>query len=515
MRNSPRMTPTSELFELIHSLSGVEKSYFKKFASLHVKGAKNNYVKLFDVIVKQKEYNEEGIKESLSDQSFSKRLASEKIYLQNLILKSLRLFHSQHSIDFILRQKIEYAYLYAGKGLYSQAAKVLAKAKIQAQKHELFLLLADIIIAENKFLSLSGDPHNKIKTEENSLLLLSSINSEFTIQQIHLKEKELINFYVRAKGNARDLKTLKEAEQIINDPIFSEENSAIPNRGKMLVHNAKAGYYYFIGDYEKAYIHNKKYHETSVIELSQSGDKQNYIISLYNLFTICFLNRKSEECNTILEKLKKIQLSGPSQNEGTFARLLSMEMSLCVAKGDFKKGLPLALKADKLQKELKNKINKASYYNIVYFVAYIYFGSKRYSESLKWLNKIINDKEADKIEYIYCASYILAVIAHMEHAKNETFEFILKPFYKYLYKRNRLYKFEALLLLFIKKEIPKIHNSKQLIFSYQKLYDNLLKLQKDSFESTAFQYFDIIAWLESKINGKTFEEIKSKNHFAN
>jgi len=501
------MTPTSELFDLIHSLSGVEKSYFKKFAGLHIKGEKNNYVRLFDEIVKQKEYNEEAVKKNLSDRAFIKRLAPEKIYLQNLILKSLRLFHSQRSIDFILRQKVDYAYLYTDKGLYTQAAKLLTKAKIQAQKHEFFLLLADIIIAENKLLSLSGDPQSKLKSEENSALLLNSIQSEYTIQQIQLKEKELINFYVRAKGKARDEKTFRDAEQIINDPVFSESNTAIPNRGKMMLHNAKAGYYYFIGNYEKAYLHNQKYREYALSEYAQSGAEHNYIISSYNLFTICFLTKKFNECEGIIKKLKEIQLSGSSQNEGAFARLLSMEMSLCVAESDFQKGLPLANKADKLHKELKNKINKASYYNIMYFTAYIYFGSQKYSESIKWLNKIINDKEADQVEYIYCASYILAVIAHLEQAKSETFEFILNPFYKFLYKKNRLYKFETLLLMFIKKEIPKINSNRQLIASYQKLHDNLSLLQKDPFESTVFEHFDIISWLESKIRNRSFSDI--------
>ena len=47
------------LFELIKSLSKSEKRYFKLISSRHTIGDENNYVRLFDYIAKQDEYNEE------------------------------------------------------------------------------------------------------------------------------------------------------------------------------------------------------------------------------------------------------------------------------------------------------------------------------------------------------------------------------------------------------------------------------------------------------------------------
>ena len=46
---------SNDLFQLIQSLSRTEKAYFKKYTSLHVIGERNNYVKLFNAIEKQKE----------------------------------------------------------------------------------------------------------------------------------------------------------------------------------------------------------------------------------------------------------------------------------------------------------------------------------------------------------------------------------------------------------------------------------------------------------------------------
>jgi len=44
------MKPSTELFDLIRSLSQSEKRYFKVYASKHVIGKENNYVRLFEAI---------------------------------------------------------------------------------------------------------------------------------------------------------------------------------------------------------------------------------------------------------------------------------------------------------------------------------------------------------------------------------------------------------------------------------------------------------------------------------
>src|SRR5688500_17153020 len=92
------MKVTDDLLQLIKSLDQTEKRYFKIFATMHVKGSDDNkYVKLFDAIDKQNEYNEEQIREQFKDEKFLIQLHVAKNYLYNIILKSLRLYHSEKS----------------------------------------------------------------------------------------------------------------------------------------------------------------------------------------------------------------------------------------------------------------------------------------------------------------------------------------------------------------------------------------------------------------------------------
>ena len=69
------MKTSDNLYSLIKLLTQTEKRFFKLSASIH-KGEKNTYMRLFEVIDKQKQYNEGRIKEKLKAGSFTNQLTS-------------------------------------------------------------------------------------------------------------------------------------------------------------------------------------------------------------------------------------------------------------------------------------------------------------------------------------------------------------------------------------------------------------------------------------------------------
>jgi hypothetical protein len=85
-------TVSDDLYRLIKSLNKSEKGYFKKFAAKNEVGSKQNYIVLFDAIDRMEEYDEERLRVSLKKESFIKQLPVYKVYLFNLILKSLSLY---------------------------------------------------------------------------------------------------------------------------------------------------------------------------------------------------------------------------------------------------------------------------------------------------------------------------------------------------------------------------------------------------------------------------------------
>merc|ERR1711974_480393 len=91
--------------DLIKSLTKSEKRFFKLSSSLQ--SGEKNYLKIFDAIEEQSEYNEEDIKEQFKNERFIKHFPSEKNHLYKLILKSLRSYHSDTSSSSILKQEIK------------------------------------------------------------------------------------------------------------------------------------------------------------------------------------------------------------------------------------------------------------------------------------------------------------------------------------------------------------------------------------------------------------------------
>jgi hypothetical protein len=61
------------LFELVKAMSKSEKRYFKLMSSRHTIGKENNYVRLFDYLDKQSEYDEDLIFKTFKGEAFLNR----------------------------------------------------------------------------------------------------------------------------------------------------------------------------------------------------------------------------------------------------------------------------------------------------------------------------------------------------------------------------------------------------------------------------------------------------------
>src|ERR1041385_1970219 len=93
------MKSSSELHELIQSLTMNEKRHFRLLSQRHSLKGGNSYLELFDRILEQDVYNEAELKRSL-DKAGRLRFAAEKNYLQGLVVDSLIHFHrSRQSIS--------------------------------------------------------------------------------------------------------------------------------------------------------------------------------------------------------------------------------------------------------------------------------------------------------------------------------------------------------------------------------------------------------------------------------
>jgi len=159
-------TPSTDLFDLIHSLTSRERAYFKRFASMHKQSSNSGYLKLFDAILKQEEYDEEALKEYFKKDKLSRYFPRAKKYLYDKILESMRLFHAEASISIQLKQQINSTRFLYSKGLFKQAMKKAQLIKKEAGEAEYwgeYLAASEIEISILSRTAYKGISYNELR----------------------------------------------------------------------------------------------------------------------------------------------------------------------------------------------------------------------------------------------------------------------------------------------------------------------------------------------------------------
>src|SRR5688572_28813488 len=132
------MKASPDVFRLIKSMSMSEKRHFKLFSSGHVGGESKNYLRLFDAICRQDEYDEESIRREFEGTALARHLPAEKNYLYAHLLESLNAFNREKT--FLARHSnylISIEILF-NRGLFDQSQKIIRKAKTEAYAMEKF-----------------------------------------------------------------------------------------------------------------------------------------------------------------------------------------------------------------------------------------------------------------------------------------------------------------------------------------------------------------------------------------
>jgi len=495
----------SELFHLIKSLSKSEKRYFNVFASRHKIGDGNNYTRLFNLINKQKLHDERALLRLLKNDPLSKNFRYNKHYLKELILKSLHFYHSSNSADSKIKERLHYVEILYEKGLFEQCKKELKKIKQLAYEYELYLYVLEVLQWEARTeLSLGRtdkDIRSIFKEEQKALDIINNL-SHYSL----LTSKMFIK--IRKGGLIRAKQELKAFEYIIKHPLIENKKKANSYHSQYLYYLIRSTYFFIHSDFANAHLYT--HHLISFLEryphqISRSAKP--YVFALHNLL-ICQLHlQKLNEFHDTLSKLRKVTPRTEAVKLDIFYSSYNLELTMFIITGQFEKGLNLT---NDIEEQLTQWVQKRSDPReilLLYQVTLIFFGRGDYDKASKHLTRILNYSHIEIRSDIYCFARILNLINHYELGNEDILEYIVKSTYRFLYKRNRLYKFETSILKFIRKEIPKIISERDLIKAFNKLKTELEEIVKDPFEQKMLEYFDFISWLESKIENKSFAEI--------
>lgn len=176
--------------------------------------------------------------------------------------------------------------------------------------------------------------------------------------------------------------------------------------------------------------------------------------------------------------------------------------------GEFEKGIQLVPKIEAGLSRYEEKLSPVRKAYFYFNIAVLYFGAGKYSVALKWINRLLNDNAINESQDIHCFAEIFNIIIHVELKNADLLPYMVKSLQRYLNSRNRVYKFETIFLEFANRLITASPKEAQKL--YKKFYDDLIILSKENFEKTVLEYFDFIAWTESKIDHVAFRNIVEK-----
>jgi hypothetical protein len=502
------MKPSIELFKLIKSLTKSEKRFFKLSSSLQ--SGEKNYLKIFDYIEGQDDYNEAELKEFFKGERFIKHLPSEKNHLYKLILKSLRSYYSEQSINSSLKQEIKNVEILYNKALYKECEKFVSRAKNTAKKYEKFYYWFELINWEKKLLDSayeSGqfdmDLDKLIEEEEYVIARLRNL-AEYTI--IYSK----INLIFRSGGFTRNEKERMVVADIANHHLIKGKNTALSSKAASICYYIKglcaatnrnyADSYQFFNR-TKEILDNNPFIRVDV--------SQRYLMALIHLLR-CYIDSKDYgKARDLINEIRSLEGEKGFNSIDIAVRIFgnsyNQELVLLHKLGEFENSVKLIPKIEKERQKFEDKLSKEMEILLTYNSAYSYFGVGDYKKALQYLNIVLNDNEQNLRQDIYSFSRIFNLVIHYELENYDFLEYVIKSTNRYLSKQERDYVIEITCIKYIRK-LAKTHDSIGKLELFEEMENEVKELLKDENERVILEYFDLPAWIHSKLERIKFDE---------
>ncbi len=494
------MTPSADLYNLIKSLTPQEKTFFKLNYS-GKKGGEKACIVLYDVIDRQKKYDEKKIKKQVGEIINACSFSIIKNRLFHLILDTLRSYYPGTLPGFSVQQMIEKAKILQEKQLAEPAWKLIRKAKQSALINELFPEALQTLKMERKIIEfLDSEIYEKLIArnleEEKSVIEKHNNLTGYA----HLQSK-MFTIY-RANIVARNKRVIAFFKKMLKHPLLQNESAALSFGAKYHFYIIKSDCCRYLGDLKKSYEHVQK-----LIALFESVPMLSHKIIMYlnTLQQKVGIQSLRGKLNDSMQSIRKIRDIGKSYPQ--FAKIIPpnlpfrsamIETDLCLRIPDYETGVAQIPRIEAELKKIGNVLPKHIEYTLYNNIALLYFGTKDYHKALDWINKLLNENKDEYALDLICGARILFLIIHIELGNDDLLEYAAQSTHRYLTTRKRKYKVEGIFLDLL-KILLNPHRKKDLPKIYPQMLVKFKKLKDDPYEKGAFEFFDYISWLESKI----------------
>lgn len=491
------MSNQDTVHQLIQTMSRTEKAYFKKYARKQQRGKDDFYFKLFDAIDQQETYDSDRVLKKFRKKKISpKQLSIAKHYLYHLILTSLLAYQKNQSIETQLHEQIESVRLLKKRSLFTQALKTMHKAQKLAQKQEAFLYLLLLKEEEEEILRMKMTP-------ELGQYIEKGFEEETQIAKKWLNLRNHRYFATKSNYWSRQQFASRTSDsEIITNNILEQINQTAPPlsiKAKFLDLHTRFDYYNQKGAFQKSNQLLQK--QIALLEENSTFLEQNgiaYITILNNLGVNQRHLKAYPGMLDTVQKLRAIPCKNYNETIQVFESWTQIMLSYITYNSSSGSHLEDLEYIEQQFERYKDKIGYDFKIIIPYGLACSYFWQKNYDKALEWLHRVQEYYTKNIIPDLKIAAKLIELIIHYELDHQYYLLSANESTYRFLSYNNRLYKLEANVIKRLRQLSHQVDAQKSReIFRHFKT--DLIALQKDPMESSPFQLFDFIRWIEEKL----------------
>ena len=482
------MAKKGNLFYLIKSLNKAEKRYFNIFC-FNNKVSKN-YLKLFETISRQNEYDEVAIRKKFKGQTFLKQLHVAKNYLNQLILKSLRNYHSKISKQAEIKDLLRNIEILFSKELFDQCQYEIQKAESMAENFEDYASLITIQKWKRRLSFTIGK------------------NNPEQIQEILNREKEAIealdriNRYWVLTNNIFDYSNDSE-NKLSRHPLMRTQRKKESMTTKVLHHHIMYSYLVINGKAEEGYDHLSELVEyLEQFPERLSNDPSPYVTALNNKIGYLIRAKKFDNVYPLLEKVRGIPTKYKLQSESKFSvklklRTYNIELEMYRDTRNFSKGVQLIKEIEAFLQTHKKSIPQEYYLLLWYQFANIYFMKKEYHASMKYVNEITGTRFGDSVNDLERYARLLNLMIHLNLDNIIVLKYAVEGCRRFLRKVKKVHEFEKVLLRFFSKICNALKREYKSLFS--QLHQDLFEKQEKLVDENILDFLDFKTWIEDHL----------------
>lgn len=498
------MRSSDFLFRLIKALSKGDRRNFKLFAQLQ--DGDKQYIRLFDAIDKQGEYDEPKLLKQFEGEKFTNQFSVAKNYLYNYILKTLHIFRKDPKTE--LNAILHQVQILMGKNLYEQAQKLLRKAKHLAERQERFPDLLFILETERNLMVKRQQAKEfeafieQIQAAE--LDTVSKISNLLTYN--HLCDE--VSRMLKRSMTARVPELKSKVEAIMAHPMVQDASKALSTRAQIRRLDLLVDCYWMLGDtakqLEMVQAQVAAYDANDDIKLERTLP---YINAVSNLGMVHYKLGHLEQSLAALNQLRSIPAETEEAEIHIFEKYFLFKVGLCIEMGDIDQGLKAIAEFEQEYPSREGTIMKSVELSIFYSITYFYIYIGEPAKGLDWVNRILNEPRTELRTDIQSIARIMNLIIHYKLGNWEFLEYGIKAATRFLSNRERLFTFERTILKYLRKlSVMEPDMSVQDILA--EFRAEIEKVVEDKFEKQALSLFNILTWIESETKMTTMRQIE-------